>query len=97
MRRYVAAAALQRMARSRISLSLGRQPDIPPAYLDELGLSPLYEDFGRATLLALATEEEARYGYAAWRGYLALLDSFLTEIQRRDWGRLCDNLSTDPD
>jgi hypothetical protein len=94
MRRYVAAAALQRMARTRISLSLGPRPEIPSAYLDELGLPPLEADFGRATLLALAEGEEARYGHAAWRGYLALLDAFLANIRRRDWGRVCDRPST---
>jgi hypothetical protein len=95
MRRYVAAAALQRMARTRISLTLGPQPEIPSAYLDELGLPPLEEDFGRVTLLALAEAEEARYGYVAWRGYLALLDAFLSNICRRDWGRMCVHPSTE--
>ena len=91
MRRYVAAAALQRMARTRIALSLGPQPLIPPAYLDELGLPPLDDEFGRATLLALSAQEEDRYGYDAWRTYRSLLDLFLTEARRRDWGTMCDN------
>ena len=95
MRRYVAAAALQRMARTRIALALGPQPDIPPAYLDELRLPPLDTDFGRDTLLALAADEEARYGYAAWRGYRALLDLFLAEIPRSGWGQPCGNASTE--
>lgn len=87
MRRYVAAAALQRMARTRIALSLGQQPDIPPAYLDELGLPSLDEDYGREALLALATDEEVRYGHPALRGYLAVLDLFLNEVRRIGWGQ----------
>ena len=87
MRRYVAAAALQRMARTRIALALGQQPDIPPAYLDELQLPPLDQDYGRETLLALAADEEARCRYPAWPGYLSLLDLFLNQIRRKGWGR----------
>lgn len=87
IRRYVAAAALQRIARSRIALSLGQQPDIPPAYLDELELPSLDQDYGRETLFALAADEQARYGHRALQGYLALLDLFLAEIRRKGWGR----------
>ncbi len=86
MRRYVAAAALQRMARSRIASHLGPQPLIPPAYLDELGLSPLDAEFGRAALLELAEREQELYGYDAWGTYRSLLDLFLGEIRRRGWG-----------
>ena len=91
MRRYVAAAALQRMAWTRIALRLGPQPALPPVYLDELNLPPLDEEFGRVTLLALAAQERVRYGYDAWGTYLALLDLFLTEIRRRDWGTTCES------
>ena len=94
MRRYVAAAAMQRMARTRIALHLGQQPDVSPAYLDELGLPGLEEDYGRETLLALAADEEQRYGNPAWRGYLTLLDRFLAEIRRRGWGKSCGSAST---
>lgn len=94
MRRYVAAAALQRMARTRIALSLGPQPLLLAAYVDELGLPPLEEEFGRAALLALADEEQARYGYDAWGTYRSLLDLFLSEIRRRGWGARCGNRPT---
>jgi hypothetical protein len=93
-RRHVAAATLQRMARTRISLRLGPQPMVPPAYLEELGLPPLDDEFGRVTLLALAEEETRRYGYDAWRTYLNVLDLFLVEIRRRDWGVPCDIVRT---
>jgi hypothetical protein len=86
MRRYVAAAALQRMARTRLAQHLGPRPLIPPAYLDELGLPSLDEEFGRVALLVLADQEQARYGYDAWRTYLNLLDLFLGEIRRPTWG-----------
>lgn len=91
MRRYVAAAALQRMARTRIALALGPQPSIPAAYLDELGLPPLDAEFGRATLLALAEQEGALYGFDAWGTYVALLDHFLHDIQRSGWGKPCES------
>ena len=90
MRRYVAAVALQRMARTRIMLDLGPQPLLPPAYLDELALPPLDAEFGRRTLLALAAAEEERYGYDAWATYRTLLDHFLAAIRRRGWGVPCD-------
>jgi hypothetical protein len=86
MRRYVAAAALQRMARTRIAERLGPQPLIPPAFLEDLDLPPLDEEYGRETLLALADQEGARYGYDAWGTYMNLLDLFLGEIRRRTWG-----------
>lgn len=91
MRRYMAASALQRMWRSRIRLALGEQPLIPPAYLEELGLPPLEEDYGRATLRALSAQEEARYGYDAWAGYTSLVDLFLAEITLKRWGRSPDS------
>lgn len=93
-RRYVAAAALQRMARTRIKLRLGPQPLIPPAYLRDLNLPPLDEEFGRVTLLALAAQESERYGYDAWGTYRTLLDLFLNEMRRDDWGTRCDNVPT---
>jgi hypothetical protein len=67
---------------------------VPPAYLEELGLPPLDDEFGRVTLLALADEETRRYGYDAWRTYLKVLDLYLAEIRRRDWGVPCDNVQT---
>ena len=94
MRRYVAAAALQRMARTRIEERLGPLPLIPPAYLETLGLPSLDAEFGRATLFALAQDEQARHGYDAWGTYLTLLDLFLAEIRRRDWGVMCDSEPT---
>lgn len=86
-RRYVAAAALQRMWKTRLALALGPRPLLPPAYLEELGLPPLEEDDGRATLWALARQEEQRYGYDAWEGYTSLADLLLTEMARRGWGQ----------
>jgi hypothetical protein len=87
MRHYVAAAALQRMWRTRLALDLGPQPLIPAAYLEDLALPPLDGDFGRDTLVALAAQEEARYGYDAWAGYTSLMDLVLNEIGLRGWGR----------
>ncbi|MBI3977233.1 MAG: hypothetical protein HY331_03515 [Chloroflexi bacterium] len=86
-RRYVAAAALQRMWRTRLALAMGPQPSIPPAYLDELGLPSLEEDFGEAALRRLAEQEQARYGYNAWSGYRSLMDMFLGHCRLRGWGR----------
>lgn len=86
MRRYVAAAAMQRMARSRIASHIGPRPLIPPAYLDELGLPALDVEFGRAALFVLAGQEQELYGYDAWGTYRSLLDLFLGEIRRRGWG-----------
>jgi hypothetical protein len=80
MRKYVAAAALQRMWRTRLQQDLGPGPPIAEAYVEELGLPPLDEDYGRATLRALSGQEEARYGYNAWAGYTSLMDMFLAEI-----------------
>ncbi len=96
MRRYVAAAALQRMARTRIALQLGVQPPIPAAYVDALGLPSLDEEFGRATLLTMAEQEQGRYGYDAWVTYWALLDRFLTEIRRSGWGATCESERIEP-
>lgn len=86
LRRYVAAAALQRMWKTRLSLALGPRPLLPPAYLEELGLPPLEQDDGRATLWELARQEERRYGYDAWAGYTSLADLVLAEMARRGWG-----------
>jgi hypothetical protein len=91
MRRYVAAVALQRMARTRLEMQIGPRGLIPPAYLDELDLPELDEDFGRETLLALAEGETARYGYDAWGTYRGLLDLILSETRRRGWGVRCDD------
>jgi hypothetical protein len=87
MRRYVAAAAMQRMARTRIEMHLGSQPDLPSDFIYELGLPPLETEYGRATLLELARQEEALYGYDAWRTYESLLEHFLAEVRRPGWGR----------
>jgi hypothetical protein len=85
--RYAAAAALQRMWRTRLEEALGPHRLIAPAYVDELGLPPLDEDFGRATLLALSNLETAEYGHDAWAGYAALMDMLLGEIRSPGWGR----------
>ena len=87
MRRYVAAAALQRMARTRITMQLGPQPDLPAHFVDDLGLKPLSEEYGRAALFELAAQEEELYGYDAWGTYLSLLDLFLAESRRDGWGQ----------
>jgi len=96
MRRYVAAAAMQRMARTRIDLQIGRRPEIPPGFIDELGLPPLDTEFGRDTLIELARQEEALYGYDAWGTYRALLDLFLAESRRAGWGKPCASAPTEP-
>lgn len=87
MRRYVAAAALQRMARTRIEERLGSQPLIPGAFLDVLALPSLDDDHGEHTLWELSRQEEARYGYDAWGTYGRILDLFLGESRRRAWGQ----------
>lgn len=87
MRRYVAAAALQRMARTRITMQLGPQPDLPALFLEDLGLPGLTDEYGRAALLELSRQEEAVYGYDAWGTYQSLLDLFLAESRRAEWGR----------
>ena len=87
MRRYVTAAALQRMARTRIQLALGPSPLIPAEYHNELALPSLDDEFGRAALLALSDQEQTRYGYDAWGTYRGFLDLFLAEIRRHGWGR----------
>lgn len=80
MRRYVAAAALQREWWTRLRLALGPKSRLEPAYLDELSLPSLDLDFGRTTLLALSNAEEQAEGYDAWAGYTSLMDHFLAEI-----------------
>jgi len=87
MRRYVAAAALQRMAHTRIAMQLGPQSELPPHFLDELGLPPLSDEYGRAALFDLARREEELYGYDAWGSYLSLLELFLAESRRSGWGQ----------
>lgn len=86
-RRYVAAAALQRMWRTRVQLALGPQAEIPAAYLEELVLPALDEDFGRVALMRLSEQEEDRYDYNAWAGYTSLMDLFLAQIERQGWGK----------
>ena len=85
--RYAAAAALQRMWRTRLEEALGPHHLIAPAYLDELGLPPLDDDFGRATLLALSNLEEAEHGHDAWAGYTSLMDLLLGELRSPAWGK----------
>lgn len=87
IRRYVAACALQRMWRTRLELALGPHPLIPVAYLAELRLPALGEDYGRVTLRALAGQESTRYGYDAWAGYSSLMDLILSEMDLSHWGR----------
>jgi hypothetical protein len=87
MYRYLAACALQRAWWTRLAADLGPRRPIQPAYLDELGLPSLDEDFGRATLLALSNQEEARFGYDAWAGYTSLMDLFLSELIDPRWGK----------
>ncbi|HKG26081.1 MAG TPA: hypothetical protein VKB09_10565 [Thermomicrobiales bacterium] len=78
------------MARTRIAQHLGAQPLIPAAFVGDLGLPTLDEDCGRETLLELAAQESDRFGYDGWSTYRTLLDHFLNEIRRRDWGVVCD-------
>lgn len=87
MRRYVAAAALQRMARMRIEERLGPQPLLPPEFLSALALPSLDDDHGEHTLWELSRQEEARYGYDAWGTYRRILELFLAESRRREWGQ----------
>ncbi|MGH2461226.1 MAG: hypothetical protein ACRDIY_20400 [Chloroflexota bacterium] len=87
MHRYVAACALQRMWWTRLASDLGPRPAIQQAYFDELGLPPLDEDLGRATLVALTNREERAYGYDAWAGYASLMDLFLAELIDPRWGQ----------
>ncbi len=86
-RRYVAACACQRMARTRIQMQLGASPLLPPLYLEELALPTLDERFGRMTLYTLAGQEQDRYGYNAWGMYLSLLDLFVSQSRIRGWGK----------
>lgn len=86
-RRYVAAAALQRMWRTRIELALGSQPLVEAAYLDELGLPDIDEEFGQAALWELSAQEERLYGYNAWAGYTSLMDMFLGQMRLSGWGK----------
>ncbi len=96
MRRYVAACAMQRMARTRIAMQLGAQPDLPPDFLDELELPPLDLEYGKLTLWELAQQEEVRYGYDAWGTYWALLNHFLAESRRPGWRKACVSAPTAP-
>jgi hypothetical protein len=88
MYKYVAASALQRMWWTRLARDLGPRRPIEPAYLDVLGLPPLEDDFGRATLVALSNVEEARFGYSAWAGYESLMELFLNELIDPTWGKI---------
>ncbi len=87
MRRYVAAAALQRLWRTRLLNAIGPSVLIPPDYVAELGLPPLDEDFGRTTLWTLSAREEELYGYDAWAGYTSLADLLLAEMTLAGWGK----------
>ena len=87
MLRYVAAAALQRMWRTRLEWDLGPRPLIPPSYLAELDLPSLDDDYGRATLLALARREEECFGHDAWAGYTSLMELLLGELRSPAWGK----------
>lgn len=80
MMAYVAASALQRMWRTRLGLALGRQPWLPPRFLERWSLPPLEQHHGELTLLAVAELEEAAHGYAALAGYRALMDGLLGEL-----------------
>lgn len=95
-RMYVAATAMQRMARTRIRQQLGDQPDLPPRFLDNLGLPPLNVDHGRETLIELARQEREQHGYDAWGSYRALLDLFLAESRRTGWRSPCASVPTVP-
>ena len=69
-----------------VAAELGLAPEHLVSYgphIAKIGLPALDEDFGRATLRALATQEEALYGHDAWVGYTSLMDLFLAEIQLR--------------
>lgn len=88
MRRYVAAAAMQRMARTRIAMQLGPQPDLPEQFVQELGLPSLADEYGRSALFELARQEETSYGYDAWGAYSSLLNLFLAESRRAGWGHV---------
>ena len=78
MRRYVAAAALQRMWWTRLRTELGTTDQIPPSYLNDLELPDLDRDFGETALLDMSNREEETYGYDAWNGYNSLMDLFLS-------------------
>jgi hypothetical protein len=84
------------MARTRIAERLGERGEIPPAFLTELDLPGLDAEFGREMLLALADQEERRYGYDAWGTYRALLELFLNELGRPGWGTTCASEPTAP-
>jgi hypothetical protein len=86
MRRYVAAAALQRLWRTRLSTAIGDLPLISPAYLDDLQLPSLDDDHGQMTLWTLAQQESLAYGYNAWAGYESLMELILAEMDTRRWG-----------
>ena len=77
-RRYVAAAALQRMWWTRLRTELGTVLKIPEAYLAELELSDIDRDFGETALLEMSNREEEIYGYDAWNGYNSLMELFLS-------------------
>jgi hypothetical protein len=61
-RRYLAAAAMLRIARPPIPEHLGEAALIGPAYVLVRSTPPLDEDFGRKALRALANAEDARHG-----------------------------------
>ncbi len=54
VRHYAGAVYLQRLWHTRLQRFLGTQPRLPPYWIDELGLPPPEEGYGRPGLAALA-------------------------------------------
>jgi hypothetical protein len=65
VRAYVAAVYLQRLWWTRLRRYLGDQPLLPPYWIDELGLPPPEDRFGRVGLAALAEREGRRQAHRA--------------------------------
>ncbi|HET7767933.1 MAG TPA: hypothetical protein VFN74_04095 [Chloroflexota bacterium] len=63
---YIAAVYLQRAWRTRLRRYFGEQPELPPLWVDQLGLPSPDERFGRAGLAALHARQRrgatARHG-----------------------------------
>jgi hypothetical protein len=83
MRRYVAAAALQRLARTRITMQLGPQPELPAYFLEDLGVPPLAEEYGRVALFKLSQQEEALYAVKYRRSIVRSWETLATESSDR--------------
>lgn len=81
MRRYMAAAYLQRIARSRLRSLFGDQPELPTTYAAELNLPDAEARFGEHALEVLSDEESRRYGYDAWGTYWRLLETVLRQAE----------------